>query len=57
MECIYDENDATTRRSEIINEIEVLCKTNSTIKGDRLSANYLPSLSTDILCFSKYFPL
>lgn len=53
-----DEDDVTTSHiSEFIDDIDSLCRKNSKIKGNRLSAYYLPDLSRDILRYSKHFPL
>jgi len=53
-----DTNDVTTSHiSKFLSDIENLCKENSRIIGDRLSAYYLPDLSRDIIRYSKYFTL
>jgi len=53
-----DTNDVTTSHiTEFINDIVNVCKDNSKIIGDRLSAYYLPDLSRDIIRYSKYFTL
>lgn len=40
-----------------LDDIETQCHSNSQIKGDRLSAYYLPELLKDISRLSKNFPL
>jgi len=55
-----DTNDVTTSHINItnfINDIVSVCKENSKIIGDRLSAYYLPDLSRDIIRYSKYSTL
>jgi len=53
-----DTNDVTTSHiTKFISNIVNVCKDNSKIIGDRLSAYYLPDLSRDIIRNSKYFTL
>jgi len=66
-DCDYDDDDdnnednidgnSTNNIDNFLKDILSFCKGNSKIKGDRLSAYYLPGLSNDIIRMSKYFPL
>jgi len=51
------DGNSSNNIDNFLKDILSFCYGNSQIKGDRLSAYYLPGLSNDIIRMSKYFPL